>query len=285
MNKFFLTLSLLTFLLSCSPPEEPVKKIGTLRVGVLPDESIESLNKRHRSLINYLSKQLDIPVELVVPKDYNELISLIGNSDIELGYFGGVTFVQANEKYGIAPIVMRDIDKDFSSYFIAGQHSTGSKLENFKNTRLSFGNRLSTSGHFMTLSFLKQKGINPLVYFSEVQFSGSHYVSVYNVRDGKADLVAVNSKVVKSMIQDGRVSENELRLIWETPPYADYVWAVRNGLGNDFKQKITNAFLSLTPVNSDHFKILKDQRAGGFLPASEIDFIELSRTMKEGRLN
>ena len=151
---------------------------------------------------------------------------------------------------------MRDIDKNFSSYFIAGYNSTGSKLEDFKNTRLSFGSRLSTSGHFMPLYFLKEKGINPSIYFSEVQFSGSHDTSVYNVRDGKADLVAANSKVVESMIQDGRISENEIRLIWETPTYADYVWAIRNDLGNDFKQKITNAFLSLAPINPDHFIIL-----------------------------
>ena len=230
-------------------------------------------------LIKYLSKQLGIPVELVIPQGYEELVEAIGKKEVDLAYFGGVTYVQAHEKYGVVPIAMRDIDKDFSTYFIARNDSIGNALKDFKNTRLSFGNRLSTSGHFMPLYFLKKQGIKPSHFFSEVQYSGSHDASIFNVRDHKADLAAVNSKVVESMIKDGRVSENEIRLIWETPTYADYVWASRDDLGDKMEKKLTHVFLSLSQFEAGHIKILKDQRAGGFLPVSNIDFIDLASAM------
>ena len=281
VRKLFLVLPLLFFFSACSRSEQEPAKLEVLRVGVLPDESIESLKKRHQSLLDYLAMQLGIPVELVIPEDYKDLIDLIGNSNIDIGYFGGVTFVQASEKHGVIPIVMRDIDKNFSSYFLSRDNSDGNKVEDFRNSTLSFGNQLSTSGHFMPLHFLKERGIYPLEFFSKVMFSGSHENSVYNLRDGKADLVAVNSRIVRSMIKDGRVSENEIHLIWETPAYSDYVWAIRKELGNDLKDKITNAFLSLTLAEPSHVKILENQHAEGFLPASKLDFIDLGNIMKE----
>ena len=45
------------------------------------------------------------------------------------------------------------------------------------------------------------------------------------------------------MLNDGRLAPGELRIVEETPPYADYVWAVRTNTSEDLVARLRDAFL------------------------------------------
>lgn len=265
---------LILFLSGCGP-EEGAAVPGKLRVGVLPDEEEAALRDRYTPLLRYLNQVLDVEVELVVPRDYASMLSSFAAGEIDLGNFGGVTFVKANEAHGAEPLVLRDIDLQFTTFFLSRPDEPRQTIEAFQDQRFAFGSELSTSGHFMPRYFMQAEGLVPERFFSTVEYSGSHDATVYWVRDGKVDLGAVNSEVVDAMLADGRLVAGEVRVVLETPPYADYVWAVQASLDPDFVSRLRSAFLELSPSNDADAEILSRLGAGGFLPARNSDFERL----------
>ncbi len=249
---------------------------AVIRVGVLPDMDRQELLKRYVPLLDYLSGETGFAFELVTPKTYDELLKLFGDGTVDLAYLGGLTFVKAYVFHGAQPLVMRDVDTRFTSYFLARLGNPESGLDDFKGKKFSFGARLSTSGHLMPRQFLKtKKGIEPEAFFGEVRYSGAHDKTAYWVRDGEVDLGVANSEIIKTMFRDGRLKKSDLRVLWETPPYPDYVWAVRRGVDETTMTRLRDAFLSLEAGNRDHADILLLMGAGSFLPTGANDFMSL----------
>ncbi len=265
----------LAFTVSGCFPEEETPPPGPIRVGVLPDESEAILIKRYEPLLDHLSAATGLIFELVIPKDYGELLTLFANKEVELAYFGGLTFLQAHRKYQAVPLVMRDTDLKFRSYFLARVGTAPQSLEDFRGMRFAFGSALSTSGHLMPRYFLGQDGIEPERYFSEVTFSGSHDRTALMVRDNLVDLGVANARIIDKMYADGRLDPAEVRIVQETRPYPDYVWALQNNRNATLRNQIVQAFLALGPADKTQANILENIDAGGFLPAQIEDFSEL----------
>ncbi len=227
-------LGLLLSPVGCSPEEEETAP-SVLNVGVLPDDDRKALRRRYEPLLAYLAEELDTKLELKIPEDYADLLELFGEGEIDVGYFGGVTFVQSHMKHGAVPLVMRDVDAKFTTYFLAGPETPGAAVANFAGRAFAFGSDLSTSGHLMPRYFLQEVGIAPESFFGAVRYSGAHDRTAAWVRDGVVDLGAANAEIVDNMLRDGRLAPDAVRIVWETPPYTDYVWAVRPGLSKAFR--------------------------------------------------
>ena len=164
--------------------------------------------------------------------------------------------------------------------FLAHPDNEKKNLEDFKDAKISFGSRLSTSGHLMPRYFLTERKIDPEAFFSEVLYSGSHDKTAYWVRDGKVDLGAANNQVIRKMFREGHLKRDDIRILWETPVYSDYVWAMQPDLDKAIQSRLLDCFLALSPLNSEHRQILKALGAGGFLPANNADFALLRKVIR-----
>jgi len=249
---------------------------SVIRVGVLPDDGELSLHQRYDPLLQYLSAKTGLDYKLVVPSSYVQLVQLFHDHKLELAYFGGLTFLRAHQLDNAEALVMRDVDTRFTSWFLVRESDPGKDLADFEGRRLAFGNWLSTSGHLMPRYFLStEQLIMTDTFFSEILYSGAHDKTAYLVRDGVVDVGVANSKIILSMIRDGRLKKNDLRVLWETPPYPDYVWAVHNHLAEDLKTRIRDTFLGLDDTDAVSSKILEGLGAKTFLPAGISDFYTL----------
>ena len=248
-----------------------------LRIGVLPDQGPEMLRNRYAPLLDYLARQTGIETQLVIPTDYQHAVDLFRERRIDLAFFGGLTFVQSHAAYGAEALVMREIDTRFISWFVVRPELAQKSLSDLGGESLTFGDRLSTSGHLMPRYFLqRQWSIEPEKFFSEIGYSGAHDQTVYLVRDGRFAIGAVNAGIARQMFEDGRIGENELRVLWQTPPYPDYVWAVQPGLAEGLKTNLRDAFLQLDADNPGESAILDRLGTETFLPANPRDFETLS---------
>ena len=223
-----------------------------LRIGVLPNQNPEMLKKRFEPVLDYLSNYLQLRCELIVPKSYEEMLKLFHEQKIDLAYFGGYSFIKARQNDHAVPLVMRLVDTRFTSLFIVNTESPAQTLESLEGKGIAFGSRLSTSGHLMPRYFLQQKNIHPESFFSSVQYSGSHDKTAYWVRDGIVDVGVVNATTIRSLMDSKLIRSNEIRILWETPPYANYVWATHRKFIDSFNLRVRNAFLQLSPDNADH---------------------------------
>lgn len=213
-----------------------------MRIGVLPDENAESLKKRYRPLQDYLAVQIGIPCELVVPDSYDHLIQLFHNHKVDIANFGGLTFLKTMTTYGALPLVSRDVDHEFTSYVLVRAKLDVQRLEDTRGLRFSFGAKLSTSGHLRPRHFLMERGIQPETFYAEVFYSGTHDRTATNIRDGVADIGVANARVIDRMFANGSLSHDDVRVLWQTPPYADYVWAIQEGIATDERLRIRDAF-------------------------------------------
>ncbi len=246
-----------------------------LKIGVLPGESKETLAQRYEPLRKHLSETLGLPCELVFPDSYDALVESFGAGTVDLVFFGGFTFVQAMTTYDAVALVMSDIDTRFTSYFVARADSAATSIADCEDSVFAFGSRFSTSGHLMPRHFLALQDITPETFFREVRFSGAHDTTVEWVRDGTVAIGVVNPHVFRAMVADGRIEKSEFRIVWETPPYSNYVWAVQSTLGKTGRNKLRDAFLVLSPTRDEHKEILRNMDAGGFFPADAEAFSSL----------
>jgi phosphonate transport system substrate-binding protein len=271
-----LMLVLCTALVSCSIDNQKDRTSPkTIRVAVVPEESKEKLLNKYSPLIKYLSKDTGLKFELLIPETYEELLEMFHEDQVDLAHFGGFTFIKAHLKDQALPLVMRNVDTRFTSYFLVKDDHPAKTISEFRNMIFSFGSKLSTSGHLMPRFFLHEKKVIPEDFFSETHYSGSHDKTAYWVRDGKVDVGVANAKIVDKMFEDGRLKKNDVRVLWQTPLYSDYVWALQSKIGTTIQNKIRDAFLGLSSENEAHRQTLKGLNANHYIPADLDDFSNL----------
>lgn len=273
----FAALFLCLALIACSGPESS-REVDRFRVAVLPDQTEAQLRLIYQPLLDYLQTQTDFQFQLEIPESYAELLQWFEEGKVDLAFFGGVTFVKAHASSEAVPLVMRDVDAIFNSLALGNADNPATSLQEFKASRLAFGSSLSTSGHYMPRYFLSQQGIYPEVFFSKVMYSGAHDTTAYWVRDKKVELGIANSKIINAMFADGRLNADELKIVWRSPPYADYVWALQAGIDSLQKNALRDAFLGMH--NSEQGRIiLKALQANYFIPAGMDDFERLENVV------
>lgn len=268
--------------LACTPggrDGEPLPQL--LRIGVTPDESEGQLSARYTPLLDYLSATLGVSCKLVFPESYRDLVDLFTAGDVDLAHFGGVTFVTAWGEGDIIPIVMRENDLAFTSYFIVRADHPAQTLHDLKGESLAFVSELSTSGYYMPRFFMGKQGIVPETFFDSISFTGAHDTTAYRVRDGQAAVGVANSTIIDGMYADGRLLRDDVRVLWETPLYVDHVWALRPEYAGTAATALRDAFLALLASDEEHARILRALDAAYYLPASLDDFDALKASVEE----
>ncbi len=257
---------------------------SVLRVGVLPDQSKESLRRRYKPLFDYIAKEAGIRYELVIPDSYGHLVALFEAGEIEIAYFGGFTFVKTQKTASARPLVMRDVDREFKSVFLVPTDSAAASIHDLEGRSFSFGSRLSTSGHLMPRHFLTEQGINPEAFFSRVTYSGAHDKTAHSVQNGETDCGVLNGEIAGRMFENGALDPRRVKILWQTPPYADYVWTIRGDVDKKAHIRIRGAFLSLRYDQPAHRKILEMIGAKAFLPARADNFSGVRRVAESLKL-
>ena len=237
------------------------------RITAIPDESPTELARKAAPLVKYLEGKLGMKVEWTPVTDYAAAVETLVNKKVDMAWFGGFTFVQANHRSGgkVIPLVQREEDEKFRSVFITTDPAIKS-LADLKGKDVSFGSQSSTSGHLMPRSFLLQAGLNPDKDFRRVAFSGAHDATIAAVASGKVQAGALNISVWEKFIADKKVDPDKVRVFYTTPPYYDYNWTVHADMTAALPGELADALLSLNRSTPEGKEILELQRATRFVP-------------------
>jgi phosphonate transport system substrate-binding protein len=241
---------------------------AVFKVTAIPDESPTELARKAAPLMKYLEQKLGTKVEFTPVADYAAAVEALANKQVDLAWFGGFTFVQANVRSGgkAVPLVQREEDEKFRSVFItsdAGIHT----LADLKGKTLSFGSASSTSGHLMPRSFMLDAKVNPDADLKRIAFSGAHDATIAAVAAGKVDAGALNISVWEKFVNEKKVDSTQVRVFYTTPAYFDYNWTVHADMPQAQKDKLSKAFLDLSKTTPEGKEILELQRATRFVPS------------------
>ena len=239
-----------------------------LRIGAIPDQNPEKLNRLYGLVADELSQQLGVKVAYVPVTDYTAAVSAFRTGSLDLVWFGGLTGVQASlQKPGAQMLAQRDIDAQFYTVFIANARSglkpiqTQKGLVALKGKRFTFGSESSTSGRLMPQYFLAQAGVKLADFAGGAPgFSGSHDATIALVQSGTYDAGAVNEQVWKSSLRSGKANRSKVVQIWRTPSYPDYLWLGQPNLdqrfGKGFSAKLRQSIISWRPTDPEQKQIL-----------------------------
>jgi phosphonate transport system substrate-binding protein len=238
---------------SASPPSaKPANARAVLRVVAIPDAGKDRLRDDQEKIADWIKSELGVEAEIKPTTYAGAVVALVANQ-ADFGWLGGVTTVDAmlKSKGEVMPLVTRAKDLEFKSYIIVKGDSPYQTVADLKGKKFTFGDQKSTSGHVMPRHLLaKEQGVAEAEkFFGVVAYSGNHDKTITDVRDGTYDAGAVNYSTYEKWLKDGKVTKEQVRVLWETPKYVDYSWCVRKDLdqrlGAGTTDKLKKAFLGL----------------------------------------
>ncbi|TDP88600.1 phosphonate transport system substrate-binding protein [Aquabacterium commune] len=257
----------------------PAHAEDLIRVSGIPDENPTELSRKYQPMVEMLQKQLGVKVVYVPVIDYGAAVSALAAGKVDFAWLGGFTHVQAKVLAGAKPVVMRDIDREFQSVFIANTAAGIAKPEELRGKSFAFGSKSSTSGHLFPRHFLStQFHIDADKDFAGAPiYSGAHDATVKMVESGKVQAGALNIEVWNRLLNGDKVDKAKVKVIWTTPPFVDYVWTARKDLPPATVQKFANAFLSLDATKPEDKAVLDLQGAKKFVVAKPEDFLVIEQ--------
>ena len=250
------------------------------RIGILPDQSKEHLAEIYQPLTEYITQETGIKGRLIIPATYSALLNSFYGGDVNIALFGGVTFVRAHLEDDARPIALRNVDLKFSSVVLAQAKSRASSLHELEGLKFGFGSKLSTSGYMMPIYFFREMGIEPEKFFGEIIHSETHEETALKVQNGEVFAGVINSGIVQSMFETGELDQNKVKMLWQSPTFADYVWAANSSVPDNQAAAFRKALLNLNIQNPEHEILLNKLGAQYYLPASREDFIDLIDIVK-----
>ena len=271
----------------------PANAQATLRIGAIPDQNPERLNRRYGQLAAELSDKLKVPVRYVPVSNYPAAVSAFRTGSLDLVWFGGLTGIQARlQTPGAKVLAQRAIDAKFNSVFIANSSaglqpiSSIDGLKGLQGKRFTFGSESSTSGRLMPQYFLAQARVTPKQFAGgQAGFSGSHDATIALVQSGSYQSGAVSQPVWDRAIKSGKADPNKVKVIWTTPPFGNYHWLARPNLdqrfGKGFTTKLQKAIWGLTPTTKRQKTILELFAAKRFIPAQESDYQPIEKVGRQ----
>lgn len=264
----------------------PVKG-GTLRFSAIPDQNSTELKEKFDAVATHLSQKLGVPVQYVPASEYKASVEMFKNGDIQLAWFGGLTGVQARQAVpGARAIAQGDTDPAFVSYFVAHKDAevqpSGPFPADFGKLSFTFGPASSTSGRLMPEHFIRQNtGKSPAEFFGqEPAFSEGHDQTLELVAAGAVQAGVVNFEVYDKRVAGKKTDPEVVRLIWKTPPYADYNFTAHPDLDTQFGAGFVDK-LQKTLVAMDDPKLLSAFPRKKLIPARNEDYAQIEQVAKE----
>jgi len=235
----------------CSSSQQNTAKpqeMKVLRVGAIPAEDSQKTREAYKPLTTYLEKKTGMQVELFVATDYSGVVEAMRSGKLDLAYFGPFSYVLAADKANaeaFAVEIRKGSGTSYKSIVITSPDSGINKLEDVKGHTYAFVDPASTSGNLIPRSFYKKNNIDPDKDFKTVLYAGGHDAAALAVKNHKVDAASMDDITYGNMKEKNLISDQDIKVIYQSDPIPGSVWAWRKDLPDDLKGKLKAAFLNV----------------------------------------
>ena len=245
--------------------------LRTLHLGRAPHISQETTRAENAPLAAYLSKQLGLRVDLVVPSDYDTVTSELASGAIDVAILPPLLYVIAKKRTPDLTLIAQLVVEgggQFLSYIVTAADAPVHSLADLKGKRFAFVDKFSTTGYLLPLDLLSGSAIEPNRDFARVVFAGSHPEVVKLVITHKVDAGAIASTTFRQM-RDARLKER-LRILAKSDPVPCDAVVVRPNLPPEIVAKIRDTLLSLSTRTDEGRAVLDGATTtNGFIPVTD----------------
>lgn len=290
MNKILKALLILGVLFGCPPaggyPSGEAAK--HLTVAILPCYDLVMNFKKFHPLITYLKQETGLEINMVVPRDFEQLQASLKSGEIDFALQDPHTYVMLASLLKTDAIIMALTwqGSALQHGVVITRKDTGIKsVSDLRGKSVMFGPKLSFSKWIAAKDLLKDNNINIDKDLKSYQNGGCCQDIAFNVFLKSVDAGVVCDHFLKGQSE----SDNDLGLdfdqliaIAKTGFVPTRVFAARKETDRGLVRELNEALLKLDKKNPAHAAILYPAELGGFQRANDHDYDSVRVLMQEG---
>ena len=260
MKILFYTFAFVAVLTTAAFPQENTKLVVALK----PDKNPDAMLEKQKELSSYLSNELHIPVEVIVPLSAAVILEGLSNGSIDIGYLSATDMVNAQEANAADLLLAEEINGKtiYESYWLVRKDSTYKSIKDLHDKPIAFASRSSTSGYLIPMLDLKKRGLldpknDPESFFGKgnVWFGTGYASAAARVLAGEAEAAAVSDYVFNTNKYLSADERSRLRVLQSQGPVPTHVLAVSTKLPDAEQNALKQAF---TKLNLDDNRKLRE---------------------------
>ncbi len=268
------------------PSEQGTPK--EITIGFTPVGDKELLKRGAFVLAKKLQTDLNVPVNVFVPKSYSSLSNALKEKKVDFAFMTAASFVALENETKMQVLLKQAWASPFYySVILVRKDSKIKKLDDLKGKTIAFVDKKSTSGFLYPQVMLKKRGWTDS-QFKEVKFSGTHSVSVQMLEEKTVDAIAVFSDDKDALnsawtkFAKGPKPE-ATRVLWASEPIPNDPFCVRQDFYDKYPKLVHTLMFSLI----DDIETLKENKdvvysvGHGFLPATSRQYDPVREMVKE----
>lgn len=237
MKKILLLVLVLTLVVGCTQTTEknvinlsnlqplPVyadSEIVPLRISVAAVISPKGTVESYQPLVDYLSQQLNRPVELVQRRTYAETNQLLKAGEVDLAFVCTSAYISGHDEFGMellaAPLV--NSEAVYHALLIVPVDSPAESMADLRGQVFAFTDPTSFSGRVYPTYQVQELGSTPETFFARTFFTYNHDNAIRAVAAGLADGASVDSLVYEFALQRDPTLTERVKVIAISPAFA-----------------------------------------------------------------
>jgi phosphate/phosphite/phosphonate ABC transporter binding protein len=176
-------------------------------------------------------REVGPPIDFVLYSNYDRQVQALLDRHIDIAWNTNLAWVKVHQRTNgtCRALAMRDVDRQFTTIFVARADSGVRSLHDLKGKRLALGSADSAQAAILPIHYLQQAGVEPEKDCTLLRFNldvgkhgdtGTSELEVLQaLRQGTADAGALGDTTWIKQIAEGRIDSNQIRPIWTSPGY------------------------------------------------------------------
>ena len=255
-----------------------------LTFAVVPAENASGVSDRYAPFMDYLSKELGVPVKLRLANDYAAVIEGQRAGNIQIAYYGPASYSTAyltgvkTEPF----VTTRNNDSAIGYYSViyVKADSPYKDIHDLKGKTIGFVDPNSTSGYNAPRFYLHKAGIDVDSFFGKSIITGSHENGVIALDKGTVDCAADwwnadDDSNLTRMVKKGMAKKEDFRIIFKSGLLPGSPYAYLSSLPDDLKQSIDKAFMAAPTKDKAAFDRLSDGKDKEFVAVTHKDYEDI----------
>ncbi|KKM11100.1 phosphate/phosphite/phosphonate ABC transporter substrate-binding protein [Clostridiales bacterium PH28_bin88] len=232
--------------------------------------------KMYVPFLRYLEKKTGYQFKLHITPRNKSIVDELGNGVVQFAAVGTVSYLQAQEKYGVKSLVrgLGENDGLYQAVIITRLDSDIKGINDLRGRSFAFGSRNSTQGHLIPRIMLAEAGIGQ-DSLSRYEFTGSHAEVANAVMSGQFDAGGLQDTLARALASRGLV-----RIVAKSKFYPSSGISVHPDVDPEVVAAVKKALIEFDPNGQDREGLYhwdQSEMPNGFMESREEDYQELKR--------
>jgi phosphonate transport system substrate-binding protein len=224
-----------------------------IRFGVGPFQPTPGDTRRaYEPFFSYLAQAVGRPFELSVTTDFAGISVALASDQVDCAWLGpwGYVLARDHSKAEAVAVVKYNGKPTYQAIIVARPDLAIARFpEDAKGLSISFADAGSTSGYLIPSWWFKTQGIDPKTYF-KYRDGATHPANEIAVASGQSDLATDYDRNLQAMIDSGKITPDQVKIVWRSEPLPNDALAVRAGLDPALKAALAEAALKIDDAAS-----------------------------------